>query len=355
MTVSINWREQITVIIPTYNRARFAQRAQAYYKQNRIFHVIVDAGNRADPYLQSRANGVSSYLYGESNIFQRLIRALTIAKTKYVVSACDDEFMLADGLQAAVSFLDKNKEYVACGGQCVGFEYRQDGKISWLLPYPERRPLEVQRDEAIERALDHCDDYKLLYTYSVTHKKDLLEVMSFLGENELPIYGSAEMLLELLLCLRGKSIILDNVVWIRSFGENTPIRDHSQTSLNTSNHILDVMRDVSRGELKARFEHTLTRALLPFTNEVLLDAKTVAGSILMRIENWHAANSDDSPSLRSKFISTTRYARRKLRSVLFGGVSHKEIARSFNEPTNEKLEIRLEEIIKKVSESHHTA
>lgn len=59
--------------------------------------------------------------------YGKIADALQRVTTPYVVLADNDDFFVPDGVQQAVTFLQANPDYIACGGQCAIFWLRGRG------------------------------------------------------------------------------------------------------------------------------------------------------------------------------------------------------------------------------------
>jgi glycosyltransferase domain-containing protein len=124
----------IAILMLTYNRPEFLQRAFSYYKnksellQDTIFHIY-DASDEAH-FLSNLGilSKLKGYLHinhvrygGKKSEYQRLYDSTINIEEEYVLLVADDDFIIVESLKPTKDFLDNNLNYVACSGLKCSF------------------------------------------------------------------------------------------------------------------------------------------------------------------------------------------------------------------------------------------
>lgn len=124
--------DHLTILLPLKDRAAFTERWLAYAAAGHLHCkiLIADGGCNDDAHTiassyQARGLRVEYVRYPHDRsyeqYFAKIADAVSRITTPYAVMADNDDLFVADGLRAAVEFLDDNPDYAACGGQCAVF------------------------------------------------------------------------------------------------------------------------------------------------------------------------------------------------------------------------------------------
>jgi len=125
----------LTLIIPTFNRSDYLNRALRYYDAAKFSGAIL-IGDSSDDMAEKKINRSLVEQYPNLNIKYQYfnlegsnpqhaaIKMFFLSdeiKTSYVAFAGDDDFQIPNGLMQCVRFLDKNPDYVAAHGLRYNF------------------------------------------------------------------------------------------------------------------------------------------------------------------------------------------------------------------------------------------
>ncbi len=188
-------------------------------------NVLVFDGSK-DPLPSHELEKIPScikYFHRPTGFYDRLKAALKYIDTPYASLAADDEFFLKSGLLAAIDYLDKNQDYVACGGQAVGFWRAQDD-IFMTKQYAGNSGFDLNHDDRAKRIEDHFSKYTPASVYATVRSADFIAAITAMTEHEFSVYSIGELQLEMFYAWRGKVKVLDHIYWLRS-EENTPTRN----------------------------------------------------------------------------------------------------------------------------------
>ena len=113
--------QQVTVIIPTYQRPIFLRRNLKFWSMTNASIIVADGSPTSElSYLENEIK--IDYFRSSDSMELRLAEAAARTKTNYAIITGDDEIMLPESLAVLQKFLDNNSDYVSCIGRCVSFE-----------------------------------------------------------------------------------------------------------------------------------------------------------------------------------------------------------------------------------------
>ncbi|MCI5207771.1 MAG: TIGR00180 family glycosyltransferase [Candidatus Electrothrix sp. ATG2] len=251
---------KLTLIVPTYSRQNFALRNMRYWSGRGISVHVLDGSDT--PIEQKYLKGLSGnieYHHNPVSLYERLRYAEELVSTEYCSLLSDDEFFLPSGLEAAIQQLDQNQELVSCGGQAIGF-FTSDKGILGRLKYPEFKDYSVEQDDAASRMYAHMAQYTPSTIYSVVRADVWKKAMQVTLLREYPVYAIPELQFELVVAFLGKSTLLDNLFWLRSY-ENTPIRG-TDISLDPKNRFEQFWDLPGKKQNKKNFLDTMAHELI---------------------------------------------------------------------------------------------
>ena len=210
--------EEVTVIIPTYNRPRQLLRLLDYYSQYRICILIADSTIK--PFqLPAKFKNVEYYHFPNYPYVKKLPLIYKKVKTKYVVFCADDDFVAPIGIEACVDFLEKNPDYISAHGHYLRFHEEKSGKITAWPTYLYSLNIDINSNIPSERINQLLSNYAQLL-YAVVRTKDAKKVYSLLEKNkQISNDNLVELTQAILLCIFGKSKILPVLYDVR---ESTP-------------------------------------------------------------------------------------------------------------------------------------
>jgi glycosyltransferase domain-containing protein len=216
--------ENISIIIPTYNRPRYLRRLLDYYNQYGSDFDIIIADSSADEnkalnkkivltFPNLKLQYVDKYSK-ETEPYHKFADAINYAKEKYCVFCGDDDFLVPNGLRQSVNFLEKNPDFTVAHGYYMAFLLKK-GKFYWETRYPKESLIS---SDPKERLFEHLSKYNLPTFYGV-HRTDFFKIIyrELLNSGaDTVLFG--EMLPSMLSVIYGKTKYLDVMYMARKIG-----------------------------------------------------------------------------------------------------------------------------------------
>jgi glycosyltransferase domain-containing protein len=134
--------DEITLIIPTFNRCSCLFRILDYYRLHAPGIKIFIGDSSSDKNKEINRRNILSF--SNSRIFQftypsdivgilKMQDLLNQVNTKYCVFCADDDFITINGIEQAVNFLEMNPDYVAARGYEVAYHFVADANGNPVL------------------------------------------------------------------------------------------------------------------------------------------------------------------------------------------------------------------------------
>jgi hypothetical protein len=144
-------------------------------------------------------------------------KAVDLVDTEYVALLADDEFFIPSSLERCIEMLMEKKEFIACMGRCLGFYYLKSG-IRAKPVYVEMKEYGIETETARERMITHMNPYIPSTIYAVMHAKMWKKSMMILAEEKYTFTSAyvGELQFELVTCYQGKSIVIEDLMWLRN-------------------------------------------------------------------------------------------------------------------------------------------
>ena len=214
--------KDLTIVIPTYRRAEYIKRSIDFWNGKEVNVLILDGSEESilSSYDFSMSNNIN-YLHSHTSLANRLSIAREIVGTKYSVLLGDDEFFIPTAIESAVQFLDSHPDYVACGGQCIGFSKLTTGEIGYRLRYPEFKNFDLNINNGTQRVITHFANYTPAHIYAVMRTTAWKRAIWPATQDDFAVYGSAELAFEFIASCIGKCKMTTFLYWFRS-RENGP-------------------------------------------------------------------------------------------------------------------------------------
>jgi|GEM_PF-2078674 len=179
--------QQLTLVIPTYNRPHFLARLLNYYagKNIQLQFLILDSSNEQNKILNKQA--VSSlgqrarYFDFPSTITfaNKLLEGLKRVETPYCAFCADDDVIFIDGLAKALSFLKNNPSYVCADG--IYFNFTPVGQdIQIQVEYATQG---IQAEDPGARVYRLYQKYESVF-YGVFRARDAINIFSGVCKND---------------------------------------------------------------------------------------------------------------------------------------------------------------------------
>jgi len=129
-------RQRITILIPTHNRPAYLKRSLAWFLSGGFRVIVADSSKTLNDDVSRSQNSELTYIHrpgGYDAYTAKIYEALQLVDTPYVALCADDDFILYDGLERGVRFLDSNSDYVFYQGMAYFFQVL--GKRLALWPF----------------------------------------------------------------------------------------------------------------------------------------------------------------------------------------------------------------------------
>lgn len=218
--------QRLTIIIPTVSRPAFVLRQFEYWRNTGPQVFILDGAQTPIKIPADLHADNMHYVHTGTRFNERLSTAGQYVKTEFCALLPDDEFYLFDGLRAAISHLDKNREVIGCVGRCLYF-FVDQGRFLVSDAYRDWKPFSHSAVSARGRLDADLPPNK-------THKAQFgvfrSEIWIRMYEVSYRRYFSCgytyERLLNLQRTVAGRTDILEELLWMRS-KENPPISNES--------------------------------------------------------------------------------------------------------------------------------
>ncbi len=121
--------QDITLIIPTFNRSQFLARLLNYYaaKKTPIHFLILDSSDEPTKTINESLYSILGercrYVAFPPSmpVATKLLEGLKLVKTPFCAFCADDDLVFIEGLSQALAFLHKNPDYVCADGIYLNF------------------------------------------------------------------------------------------------------------------------------------------------------------------------------------------------------------------------------------------
>lgn len=222
-TIEFEALENLTVIIPSYERQDFLLRQLIYWKGTKVKLIIADGSKipiDAEILKQIPTSLQVTYLHNQASFSERLNMAAAHINTQYAVLSGDDEFLLKYGLCCAMQKLQQEPSLVACIGQSLGFYLPGSNvDVSYGTGYPHWK-YEIRQDDQAERLRAAMINYTAATCYAVQRADTWRRSWGSVRNWTSPYVAEVQQAISTY--LSGKLSTVDEVYWMRAY-ENKPI------------------------------------------------------------------------------------------------------------------------------------
>lgn len=201
---------RVTVVIPAHNRPKHLRRLLDYYARTNVRIIVTDSSDHAFEDVHRYPDIVYRHVAGDT-FFRKVYYITGDIETPYVVFCADDDFIVPQGIAAAVEFLDANPGYVTAQGHYLTFEHK-GRKVEFSPRYIRNFDKDINANTMVGRMDQFVTPYASLL-YSVC-RSDLFRNMyydCYVVEDDDPLFENlylAEYYYNLytLLCGRHKTL-----------------------------------------------------------------------------------------------------------------------------------------------------
>ncbi len=193
-------KDNLTIIIPTYNRGQLLYRSLSYYSKWNCRILVADSSDIINTGIIDFKN--CEYLYLKDYQFSNKIEyCLKLVKTRFVCISCDDDFFSYNGMINAINFLQINTDYVAVHGRYS--QFRLENNVVYSYKQLPNKDISINDEKALNRIFDSAligfNPISMLYkkdilSYSLKICSDLPEMIEYTLNIVPLIYGKRAML-----------------------------------------------------------------------------------------------------------------------------------------------------------------
>lgn len=220
----------ISIIIPTYERPAYLKRALEYWSIYPIDLIVVDGSSQPTvekDLIDSYKN--VQYFNLPISVEKRLMFATERLRTPYAAIISDDEFLSYSALLAAANILDSESEVSAVLGSTIGFSLYQNRLIA-QLHYESAHQLDISAKIPKKRLEQRLNVLSNSIFYPLVRTEVLQLAGKFLGEHQYTCPYIAEYQMEAILCAAGAVKVMPRLMWLRSFeGNMVSTENHDRT------------------------------------------------------------------------------------------------------------------------------
>jgi glycosyltransferase domain-containing protein len=227
---------ELTIVIPTVSRPLFILRQHEYWRDTDARIVILDGAARPISIPSSLQSPNIQYIHTGTRFNERLATASQYVNTKYCALLPDDEFFLVSGLRAAIRRLEEDAAIVGCVGRNLYFFIDQQ-RFLVRDAYRDWKPFSADATTLAARLDEDLPPNK-------THKAQFAVMRSaewkLMFESSYRQFFSCgytyERLLNLQRTVSGRTVILEDLLWMRSM-ENPPISSENVPRLGNRDFV----------------------------------------------------------------------------------------------------------------------
>jgi glycosyltransferase domain-containing protein len=185
----MQYKQEITILIPTYKRSQVLKRAITYYgsinsEKIGVRLVILDASpeetkDEIRDFIKNMPQDRIRMPYFPENtdFFLRLCEGLQMVETEICAVCADDDFFFQEGLEKSVDFLKTNNDYFAAQGNIYFFSDNMKN-----IKHHEGSLQESISGDGIDLRIRQWNQTCETFMYMAYRTGELLKVMSILSE-----------------------------------------------------------------------------------------------------------------------------------------------------------------------------
>lgn len=257
---------QITLIIPTYNKPSNLQLHLAIWKDYPISVIILDGSEFSNEAItKNQLPPNFTYLHSKEHFSQRVYDGATMCKTKYCALLFDDEVFIPASLDKSVSELERDPSLTSVSGQVLGF-MKKNRSTYFMNMYEEFKKNNNKINSNYIRMLNHLNPYTMSTLCAVHRVENFRRSAKIANEFKSSLIPAIfELIFEISNIFQGKNHILDEIFWLRNC-TNPPLWDQSKNK-----SIVESWDDKSKNEFDLIHE-SIKRTSLEFAELEILYA-----------------------------------------------------------------------------------
>jgi glycosyltransferase domain-containing protein len=172
-------KNKVSVIIPTHNRHGLLNRSLNYWLELKLNIIVFDS---SDKIYKNKSDKIKYYHRPNISFVNKICEAVNKINTEYCILCADDDFITFNGLQNAIKFLEKNKDYGIAHGDYYSFFVKHNMKkeIIWKKGYIGNT---IDQETPQKRLLYHFNNYNCPTFYGVHRTKVLKDIWRLTKDN----------------------------------------------------------------------------------------------------------------------------------------------------------------------------
>ncbi|MBI96505.1 hypothetical protein CL656_05115 [bacterium] len=279
---------KLTIVTPSYERDRLLIRNIKFWDKYKVNHIVLDGSSLPNKYLcDLKDYSFLKYIHDPIPYHQRIATITKHVKTPYLILVADDDLCFPSVLAKSIEFLELNPDYSACSGRAIGFSVNSNKKVFPVFPVYEDMYNDYIIDDELplQRVHSHMSRYMPSTMYAVQRTKNWKFIIGHYLKNEHPIFAINELNIEILTAFCGKSIVLNDLGWLKSTEEDQISVD--EPTFNQNIH-LDMLwrKDSLDKDLKDKFLESMTSYISEETSLDFYKVQKSLDSTLTSYSNW---------------------------------------------------------------------
>lgn len=223
---------RLTLVMPTYNRHKYALRAIGFWSNTDVQLIVIDGTPEplsAD--IVKEFPGNITYISDSSSWTNRMKIGAERSSTEFSALISDDEFFLPSSLIELIKALDDRQSLVSAIGHVLRF-YPYKQSVLYQYSYPEFKTGSILEKDPMLRVQKHLHPYRVTSLYAVI-RTDCFRKNIAVADicSRLPNAASFEAGFEIANAYQGEIIVLPIVSWLRS-NENPPLWNTKTVSIH---------------------------------------------------------------------------------------------------------------------------
>ena len=177
---------EITLIIPTFNRSEHLSRLLTYYSRinSGVNFLVLDSSSVDERKKNINCIGksdlkISHIQYSDIKPLNKICQGIQLVKTRYAAFCADDDIVFLHAINEMVLYLEKNKDVVCVDGVFVNFKINNN-IINLGLEYSRSS---IKFENRYERVFSLMQKYESLF-YGVYRTSDAKIILNSALEND---------------------------------------------------------------------------------------------------------------------------------------------------------------------------
>jgi len=219
--IKIDWNampnlSELTLVVPTYNRQQHALKQMRFWSGSPVTLHILDGTNK--PIKNEKLKDIEDnvqYHHLPCIFEERVGKAIKFIDTPYVAFLSDDEYFIPSALEHCIEYLKNNKDFAACIGICMGFHSAKKGLYGRPM-YDSWKGTGCFEETSGERIIAKMKQNDSPVYYSVQRADIWKQSIALLPKHRFSSPWVQEFQFEIAICYQGKSIVLNELMWLRN-------------------------------------------------------------------------------------------------------------------------------------------